>query len=126
MNWPGNDPYEPSPNAIFKYIANDELRKERFDQSVDMLKSSCFLFGEMEGDSKESKEFRKEAEGKILRFFYDHYYKDVDKIRDGRLLGRISRNPTDRLVFEHKIEIDFLQKVIDFYKDKNNYKFPIG
>lgn len=116
-NWPGEESYEPSQPAIFEDIADKERRLNRFKKSFQMLEKSYFLFGEMKGASKECRE---EAEGSILRFFYDNYYKQ-EMAKEYHLIGKVKRNPTGKYSFEHNNQWGHLNQTRKFYSQDNDF-----
>ena len=143
-DWPGNEHYQPSQTNKFECISNLNCINKRSEDAYKMLKQSTFLFGEIEypdeiesADIKTKKKLkaqcRKEAEGSILRFFYDTYYQPDDIARIEHILGSINKNP-DVYGFCHVDHIDMdnghycLKNTIDFYekyKGEENFPFKI-
>jgi hypothetical protein len=125
--WPGDNPYEPSQLSIFENIATLDQRRNLFNRAYEMFENSYFLFGEMtKATNKEiHKVIREEAEGKLLRFFYDNYYKDQEGARKFWLLGKVKRNPTGKYVFSHNETGHCLHEIREFYRDDEDFPLKI-
>ena len=115
LEWHNNITYETDRNKeeidpVFVQIADEKIFKERVDKAYGMLKNSFFAFGVIENSNSDT---RKEVEGSILRFLYDDFCKGQRR----RLLGRVSRNPTEGREIHHNNVNGVLNSTLKFYED---------
>ena len=114
--WPSKVKYTPKQENCFEWISDRKKCTERFEDAYTMLEDSFFIFGIMDAE----KGIREEAEGEILRFFYDTYYEPGLR---PRLLGSVSRNPTGN-IFRHIDKNNILKKTSEFYSEYGE-SFPL-